>query len=153
MDSKPDKFIPSIIGGVIIGILTTVPGLSVINCFCCAGIVLGGYVAVFIYFKTLGDAALSYSDGALVGLLSGIFGVLFGLMLNSILGITIDEVLDQVMQNIDNLPPEVEDILLMLRENKDQLLILNLAFSILLNGVFGLLGGILGVSILGKKHE
>ena len=78
MESKPDKMVPSIIGGVIIGVISTVPGLSLINCFCCAGVVLGGFFAVFFYQRNLGDTPLTYSDGALVGILAGIFGAVIG---------------------------------------------------------------------------
>ena len=86
MDSKPDKFVPSIIGGAVIGILSTVPGLNFINCFCCAGIIIGGFVAVYVYNKTLGENELTYSDGALIGIIAGIIGVVFSAILNSIFG-------------------------------------------------------------------
>ena len=152
MNTKPDKLVPSIIGGVIIGIFSTIPGLNFINCFCCAGIILGGFAAVFIYKKTGGEIELTYSDGALLGVLSGILGVIFGAIINSIIGTNVEQVLEQVMQNIDDLPPEAEEILFYFKEHSGQLFMLGIATSLVLNVIFGLLGGIIGVSILGKKE-
>ncbi|UCE07018.1 MAG: hypothetical protein JSW07_02980 [bacterium] len=151
MNSNPDKLVPAVIGGTIIGVISAVPGLNLINCFCCAGIILGGFFAVFFYNKTLGDLELTYSDGALVGILAGIFGVIIGALINSIIGTNIEQIIEQVLQYAEDLPPEAEDILLGLKENSTQLFILNIAFGLVINIIFGLIGGVLGVAILGKK--
>jgi len=151
MESKPDKLVPALIGGAIIGVISAVPGLSFINCFCCAGIILGGFFSVYFYKKNLIDMELTYSDGALLGMLTGIFGLIIGTVLTSIIGTNIELILEQVLEYAHELPPEAEDIIRRLRENSGQLFMLNVATGLILNIIFGLLGGILGVAILGKK--
>ncbi len=151
MESKPDKLVPAIIGGAIIGIVSAVPGLNFINCFCCAGIVLGGFFAVFFYQKNLGEEELNYSDGALLGILAGVFGVIVGAILTSVIGLNIEQTIEHFMQYAEDIPPEAEDFLMKLGENSGQVMMLYIAFNLILNVIFGLLGGILGVAILGKK--
>ncbi|MBD3287427.1 hypothetical protein GF337_01370 [candidate division KSB1 bacterium] len=151
MASKPDKFVPAIIGGIVIGVLSTVPVLNFINCFCCAGVIIGGFTAVYVYNKTLGEQELIYSDGALLGILAGIIGVVFSAILNSIFGITMEKVLEQAMQFSQDIPPEAEEMLNFFRQNQSSLYLLNIAMSLVINVLFGLAGGLLGVAILGKK--
>ena len=151
MESKPDKLVPALIGGAVIGVISAVPGLNFINCFCCAGIILGGFFAVYFYQKNLGETGLTYSDGALLGVLAGIFGLVIGTILNSIIGTNLEQALEQVLQYADDIPQEAEEIIYRLKENSSSLFVLNLSFTLVINIIFGLLGGILGVSILGKK--
>ena len=153
MESKPDKLVPAVIGGAIIGILSSVPGLNFINCFCCAGIILGGFFAVFFYKKNLGEELpLTYSDGALLGILAGIFGVIISSILTAIIGPGIEQMLERALQYAEDIPPEAEDFLNSLIENRGNLMVLQIAFGLVINIVFGLLGGILGVAILAKKR-
>ena len=151
METKPDKLVPAVIGGAIIGVTSAVPGLNFINCFCCAGVILGGFFAVFFYNKNLGDLELTYSDGALLGVLAGIFGLVIGAILNTIIGTSLEHVIEQIIQYAQDIPPEAEEFLLKLKENSTQLFLLNLSFGLVINIIFGLVGGILGVAILGKK--
>lgn len=153
MDSKPDKLVPAVIGGAIIGVISAVPGLNFINCFCCAGIILGGFFSVFFYRKNLGELELTYGDGALLGILAGIFGLIIGTVLTAIIGTNVEQVIEQVLQYANEIPPELEDVLWRLKEHSGQLFLLNISFGLVINIVFGLLGGILGVAILGKKRN
>ena len=52
MEERPDKLRPALIGGALIGIISAIPVINWINCFCCAGIMLGGAVAL-IYWRYL----------------------------------------------------------------------------------------------------
>jgi len=151
MESTPDKLVPAVIGGGIIGMVSAVPGLNFINCFCCAGIILGGFFAVFFYQKNLGEKELIYSDGAFLGILAGVFGLIIYAIMKLIFGFGYEQAIDETFNLINELPPETESILTFFRENNEQLFLLDIAFRLILNLVFGLLGGILGVAILGKK--
>ena len=59
MPPKPDKLMPALYGGIVIGILSGVPGLNLINCLCCAGIMLGGIVSVYLWDPEYGDVLIS----------------------------------------------------------------------------------------------
>ena len=151
MEGKPDKLLPAVIGGVIMGLLSSIPVLNFINCLCCAGIILGGFFAVFFYNKNLVDQELTYSDGALLGILAGVFGLIISSILNVIIGNGVEQILEQIMQYADDIPPEAQDIILALQENSGKLFIVNIAMGLVIDILFGLLGGILGVAVLGKK--
>ncbi len=43
MQNQPSKLMPAVWGGVLIGVISGVPGLRLINCMCCLGVVGGGY--------------------------------------------------------------------------------------------------------------
>ena len=46
MPEKPSKLMPALYGGIIIGLLSGIPFISLINCICCAGVIIGGFLAV-----------------------------------------------------------------------------------------------------------
>ncbi|MEE4311904.1 MAG: hypothetical protein V2J62_08520 [candidate division KSB1 bacterium] len=151
MESKPDKLVPAVIGGAIMGVISAVPGLNMINCLCCAGVILGGFFAVYFYKKNLGDTELNYSDGALLGALAGVFGALIGALLSAIIGVNFDQMFQQMMQYSDEIPQEAIEMIENLQNNKGALFIMSAAMGLVIDVIFGLLGGILGVAILGKK--
>src|SRR5690242_5350672 len=80
MNPKPDKFMPALYGGIIMALISNIPVVNFINCFCCAGILLGGFLAVFFYQKNLtpGSPPLEANDCMLIGLLAGIVGAFVG---------------------------------------------------------------------------
>ncbi|MBN2012416.1 hypothetical protein JW960_24015 [candidate division KSB1 bacterium] len=153
MNQKPDKLVPSLIGGAIIAGISAIPGLNFINCFCCAGIVIGGYFAVFFYVRNLpDDYPLTYSDGALLGILAGVFGAVLSTLLTLIIGFNIDQMMDQISQYMGKVPSDMENIMELLKENSNLFLMATLAMGLVTDILFGLLGGIIGISILGKKR-
>ena len=75
MEENPSKLVPALIGGCVIGILSSLP---YINCLCCMWILLGGVLGTYLYRRELPpEHEFSSGEGAVVGFLSGIFGALF----------------------------------------------------------------------------
>jgi len=151
MNSKPDKLVPAVIGGAIIGVLSGIPVINFINCFCCAGVILGGFFSVYFYEKNLVDTRLTYEDGVLLGLLAGIIGLVIATILEQIIGINPADFMQQAMQYAEDIPPEAQDFIRGLQENQGSLFILDIAIGLVTNIIFGIIGGVLGVAILGKK--
>ena len=83
MNPKPDKFMPALYGGIIMALVSSIPFISFINCFCCAGIILGGFLAVFFYKNNMTPESppLNAGDSMVVGLLSGFIGAVIGSIL------------------------------------------------------------------------
>ena len=86
MPEKPSKLMPALYGGVIMGVISGIPFLNLVNCLCCAGVMLGGFMAVFFYQKDLTPekGPLTNSDSLQLGALAGVFGALVGLVLTVI---------------------------------------------------------------------
>jgi hypothetical protein len=138
-------------------VISAVPGLSLLNCFCCAGIMLGGFMAVFFYKKDLTGTMppLTSGDGVKLGLLAGVFGAVIGVILGKIIyaiagGVDSEMVLGMLdsMGLKDKMPPEA---LAGLEQGGDPTGILQIFVTFIISPLFGLLGGLIGYSVFKGK--
>ena len=161
MEQQPGKLVPALIGGGVMAILSTVPLVNLGNCFCCMWLLLGGALAVWFYQKDLppGAPPLSAGDGALLGLLAGAFGALFSTLLNTLMtalggALPMARVLENLQEYRSDIAPEVEELFRGLGEAgflSPLFIFAGLFFSLIIDGVFGLIGGLIGVSLFKKK--
>jgi len=158
MPNKPSMLLPALYGGIIIGVLSEVPGLKLLNCFCCAGIMLGGFFAVLFYKKDLTPnmTPLSSSDGLQIGALAGVFGAIFSLILSKVIMMimggpdieTVKGILDS-MGLTNQLPPGTMDQIE--QGMRSPLTFFAIIVSFIINPLFGLIGGLIGYAILKDK--
>lgn len=154
MEKRPGKLMPAIWGGLLIGFISGVPYLAWINCSCCIGVMAGGILAAYLYRNDLdSEQPMEMSDGAALGLLSGIFGAIIGTILNTFLGGMSINFIYKVSQSINS--PELEDWLtrinpIMLERG---LFIFKFLSDFVIFCIFGLIGGLIGVSIFGKGKK
>lgn len=73
------KLRPAIIGGVVMGLLSGLPYVSLGNVACCLWVVLGGALATYLYIRQ-SPTPVDMGEGALLGLLAGIFGMVVRLI-------------------------------------------------------------------------
>jgi hypothetical protein len=72
-----NKLKPALLGGLIVGILSSIP---LLNYCCCIWGIGGGVLAGFLYIKS-SPVPVKVGEGAVIGLLSGIIGaVLYGII-------------------------------------------------------------------------
>ncbi|MDP2207145.1 MAG: hypothetical protein Q8K98_00030 [Bacteroidota bacterium] len=161
MYEKPDKIIPAIYGGIIIGIISSVPFLNLINCLCCAGIMGGGVLAVFFYKQNFTPDTQPFSKGdcLTVGVFAGIVGALVGTVLDVVFLMTFGNVVGQfVLDNIQNMDIDIpeeslEAIKQVFQETASIYSVMfSLISSLILNSIFGLLGGLIGYNIFKPKQ-
>lgn len=156
------KLVPALIGGGIMAVLSTVPFISLGNCLCCLWILTGGAAAAYFYNANLpAGRTITGADGAVTGLLAGIFGALFG----SILGYLfmsvgdsdfLNNILENAVKSRGDLGPEVDELMSSLRDRGNlspAYMLIGLFFSLVLNTVFGTLGGLIGASLFKKKTQ
>ena len=162
MNSKPDKLIPALYGGIIMAFISTVPFLSFINCLCCAGILFGGFLAVFFYKNnfTPDTSPFTAGDCMAVGAFSGVVGAVVGTVLSVIFlklfGNVMANVILEFLQNSSaDIPDELmESIEQSLTEASSPfMIIVNFFSSLLINSLFGMLGGLIAYSVYKPKHE
>jgi hypothetical protein len=162
MSPKPDKLIPALYGGVIMALLSTVPFISFINCLCCAGILSGGFFAVFFYKNNFTPDTPPYTSGDCValGALAGVFGAIFGTILSTIFmilfGNIMREIIIQWLQNMNiDIPGEAWDVI----EKSFNFalspisIILSFMGKLVIDVIFGLLGGLIGYSVYKPKPQ
>lgn len=159
MQEKPGMLMPALYGGIIMAVIGAVPGLNLINCLCCAGVMFGGFMAVFFYKKELlpGMPPLTSSDGMQLGALAGVFGGVVGGLLSIIIlnlaGNVGGDMMLQFMENFkDNIPPEAWDQMEQgIREG--EVSVFNLILGLIIDVIFGLVGGLIGYAILKPKQQ
>lgn len=161
MYEKPDKFIPSLYGGIIIGIISSVPFLNLLNCLCCAGVIGGGILAVFFYKQNFTPETPPYTSGdcLAVGVFSGLIGALVGTALSviflSLFGNVVGEYLLEFLKSSDiEIPQEALESIEQAFSQQLTLIsiITDLIVSAILYSIFGMLGGLIGYNIFKTKQ-
>ena len=160
MNPQPDKIMPSLYGGLLIATLWAVPGLNFINCLCCAGVLLGGFLSVVLYQKNIPtDAApMVMRDCIQLGIYSGIIASLAAVGIQIIVTLVFGNVaIDLMMQLVNKmnveLPPEFYQLIEQAKEEEPDLIgfILAVLFYIVPNTLFSVLGALIGWNVFKPK--
>ncbi|MBK7259956.1 MAG: hypothetical protein IPI01_19585 [Ignavibacteriae bacterium] len=165
MPEKPSKLMPALYGGIIIGLLSGIPFISLINCICCAGVIIGGFLAVFFYKKDLPPDAppLTNNDALALGALAGLFGALFSNIISAGFMLTIGNVAASMVYDVvvwgydkagilDKMPPEALDDMKS-QMHQDTISPMNVLGSFITLPLFGLIGGLIGYAVYKPKKE
>jgi hypothetical protein len=162
MNPKPDKLLPAIYGGIIMGLLSEIPFVNLINCLCCAGLIIGGLMAVFFYKSNFTPDTVPFTAGDClsVGALSGVFGALTATVLSLIISAMFGDVMMEFLRNwIENsnikLPDQVREQFYEALETESSSVsfVTNFFFSIIIFPLFGLLGGLIGYGIFKPNQQ
>ncbi|MGC8594783.1 MAG: hypothetical protein ACP5US_01970 [Candidatus Kryptoniota bacterium] len=101
MKSSSRYYRPALFAGLILSIVNFAPGLNLVNCFCCAGLLSGGMLAVLFYKLDLQEGeTLMNIDGFYLGLWTGIFAAGFETVLNITIGPLIADVKMHMFENL-----------------------------------------------------
>jgi hypothetical protein len=162
---QPSKFTPIIISASIIIVISLIPILNLINLLCCGGVLIGVFAGTAYYNSKLKQAGqlIQYKDGAAIGLLSGVVSALFIVAGTTLMNmISNQNPMPELFKLIDSnglkLPPEAERFLQKISDEYSKngfsitLTLITLISDILIYPMFGLLGGLLSVSILSKRN-
>jgi len=170
MLEKPGKQRAALFGGLLIGCISGLPGLNLLNCCCCAGILGGGLFAVYIYHQEFTNEMLPMesSDALILGIIAGIIGAVTSVALSAIVTLAFGPVeiemlrrffekLIQKMSEQGSVPPETVD---QMQEQFDQAIreghtvsgiLRSLITALILYPIFSMLGGLIGFSLFRKK--
>ena len=163
-EPKPNLLIPALIGGAFIGVTSALPILEYLNCACCMLIIGGGSLASYLYLKGYPSSlpAVTYGEGALLGLLTGIVGgvvwTAVGIPLHYVkvrMGLGMDDLteLDEVLTD-----PEIPEGMRRLLEGLFAegpfslgIILILVVIYFLASIIFATLGGVAGIAIFRKK--
>jgi len=82
-------------------VINFAPGLNLVNCFCCAGLLLGGVLAVVFFRMDLPpEQQMLNIDGFYLGLWTGIFAAGFETVLDITIGPLIADVKFRMLENL-----------------------------------------------------
>ncbi len=153
-------------GGIITGATIGLPVLDFLNCLCCAGVILGGFLSVFLAVKDMDAASpgISQSDALQLGVFSGLFGAVIGTVFHAlVLLIAGNFMIDMIASFLregdleHSLPPGMMDELWEMLNTQEGFSIIDIFFHLfiwlILGPLFGLLGGLLGYSLLRRPKS
>jgi|GEM_PF-187913 len=151
MQAQVNKLVPAAWGGLIIGLLTGVPILNFINCACCAGVLIGGAVPVYLYRRQLDpDQRIEMGEGASLGLLAGLFGAVLATALSAAFGPMSRDFFYEMSSYTSN--PELQELFNNINPEMMSrgFVLISFLMSIVIDCIFGLFGGLIGVALWGK---
>jgi len=152
---------PALIGGVVLGLLSAIPLVSLMNCFCCAWVIGGGILAANLYVKG-SHTAVSLGQGVILGLLTGAIGagvdILFSLPLQFLLrgmGANYAGQIKEMLDRMAGLPPETKEALDSILLGSGQVNLFLFAagafFTLIIYCIMAMIGGTIGVAIFEKR--
>jgi hypothetical protein len=172
MMEKPNKIRAAALGGLAIAIISGVPGLNVVNCCCCAGIMLGGVLAVHFHRKEFTDQMppMESSDALILGIIAGIIGALGASLIGGIVMTLFGAVEERlVMDFFERFFSKLEDRGSIPPGTMDQMrdefvrsmqeaqtvggMLKNLFFALIIYPIFSMLGGLIGFGLFFKKKN
>lgn len=164
MDKQPNRMVPVIYGTFIMTTISVFPFLNFINLFFCSGIMLGGLAGVFIYNKQISESQieLTSKDGVMIGILCGILSGILVSSFNFIFMLLskhnpIDETLT-FLKDVP-LPPDVLTQMNKFSEEFNRygfsptISIVSLVSNLFIYPLFGMIGAVIGVTIIKKKNK
>lgn len=146
---EPRFAVPAIIGGVSLGLLSSLPLVSAGNLLCCMWIVGGGALAARRLAKQKAD--LSRGDGAFVGVLAGLVGAVVATAFSIPLRVLVPQLMAEQQAMVEGMPdldPGLRDF--MMRVLSPEISALSVAFvffsNLIVFSLFAMIGGVLMAS-------
>jgi len=155
-NQKLEMLTPALIGGAIAGVLSGVPVLSLGNCVCCLWIIGGAALAVHLTANT-SPRSLKPGDGAIVGILTGIVAAivqaLVSIPMRGINAQIAKGLLERIAKYAEDMPAGWDSFIERSATGgaTPVWFLFGLIFSAVLFAAFGALGGVIGVSLFGRK--
>jgi uncharacterized membrane protein YeaQ/YmgE (transglycosylase-associated protein family) len=148
-----DRLQPALWGGVFIGVLSALPLVNAGNCCCCLWVLVGGALAAYLRQQNT-PFQITASEGAIVGLIAGLIGAVVGSIVaipfQMMAGDMQQQIFERVLSENPDITPEMRFWIERLTATSG-LWIVGLLVSLVVNAVFGMLGGLLGVAIFKKN--
>jgi len=151
---------PALLGGLVIGVLSSLPIIAAGNLCCCLWVVSGGLVAAYV-LQQQQPTPITQADGALAGLLAGIFGAFVYLVLSIPITFLVapmeQRVFRSILDNAGNMPPEFRDMFEAYGQGGRYSTTMHVArfaigfvMMLVVGAIFSTLGGLLGAIFFRK---
>ncbi len=156
------KLKPALIGGVLLGTTSAIPFLNLLNCACCAWVILGGLAASYLYWKDAPRIPSPWGDSILLGLATGGIGAvvttLVGIPLRMMMGgaAGIGAAMDQLRSRLgdQDLPPQVAEMLGSMSGSAAVGCVgtaIAFVMSLVVFSIFATVGSLIGTALFAKK--
>ena len=146
------KHQPALLGGLFIGVLSSLPFVSSANACCCLWVVAGGILVVYLQQQATPEPVQT-ADAVIGGVLAGVIGAVIASIVTFFLFTSTAPLMqEQFRQSLENpdVPPEIRDFMTNLLTGRNVALFA-FAVNIPLFAIFGMLGSLLGLAFFRKK--
>jgi hypothetical protein len=147
------RYTPALLGGLLIGVLSSLPIVSAGNLCCCLWVIVGGLLTVYLQQQNRPDP-LETSEAIIGGLIAGLVGaVITGLVQMVMMSFTSAMWQPEVQRALEEnpeIPPQVRDFMLRLFSGEGLGVILILVM-LPIYAIFSMLGALLGLAFFRKK--
>jgi hypothetical protein len=157
MTEKPSKLQPVLLGGLVLGLGSVIPGVSYGNLCCCGWAIVGGALAAYLLIRRSPVLPITSGDASAAGALAGVVGSLINLVIGVPLSLLQwSNVVSQVEQRAETAsdPASREAVkqVASIMQGHPLLIALGiwLVFAIAAVGAAAL-GGVIGVAIFEKR--
>lgn len=148
-----ERLQPAFWGGLFIGVLSALPLVNIGNCCCCLWVISGGVLAAYLRQQS-SPGQITAAEGALVGLLAGVIGGVISAVLSipmqMLMGPWQEQLVQRIISGNPDLPPEARDAMERLAAGS-ALRAVGMFLGIVVDVIFGMLGGLLGVAVFKKN--
>jgi uncharacterized membrane protein YeaQ/YmgE (transglycosylase-associated protein family) len=145
------KLQPALLGGLLIGVLSALPFVSMC---CCLWVIAGGVLTTYLLQERM-TTPVTAGDATIAGLLAGIVGAILATVLSQLLAMArglnfADAINDLIGQG--RLPPEMTGALEQVRDMPPAIFIIgSLLVSLFIYPIFSILGALLGVALFKRQ--
>jgi hypothetical protein len=151
------KFQPALYGGLVLGVLSALPFINIVNVCCCLWVIAGGALAAFV-LQNNQPMPITAGDGAGVGLLAGIIGAIvyevIAIPISLAMGPVQSRILQRVLENARDIPENLRPLIESAgRPSGAGLVIMFVGFLFMLVVcmAFSTIGGLIGAALFKKK--
>jgi hypothetical protein len=151
-----DRLQPAFWGGLFIGVLSALPLINFGNCCCCLWVLCGGALAAYLRNQN-SPVQIEAAEGALVGLIAGAIGGVIASVLSIPFQMFVGDYSRQMMERIlasnPDVPAETREAIERFSSGAGGVAMrfVGMLVSVVIDVIFGMLGGLLGVAIFKKN--
>ena len=136
------------IAGVAMGILSSVPILSLGNCLLCGWVWGGAIFAVWLYKRNENGVIVTTGQGVVIGLVAALIGGVISWLLGIVMG---GATMAAMGPLLDQFPDAESRQMLQQLMASGSVSIISLLFGLIINAIFGIIGGLIGAAVIGNK--
>jgi len=148
-----NRYQPAMLGGLFIGILSSLPLVNTLNVCCCLWVVVGGLLTVYLQQQRQLEP-LQTADGVLSGLLAGVIGAVLSMLgswlILSVTGPMWQEAVRNQIESNPDMPPQIRDMALRFLTGNG-IVLLSLIVTLPMYAAFSAIGALLGLAFFRKK--
>ena len=150
---------PALAGGMILGLLSSIPLINLGNYFCCMWVLAGGAFAAYLLIQQR-PGGIHYGDGAFGGVLSGLFGALVSTLMSIPVRLLAAgsfqeqrQAMEDAFRQYPDLDSSMRDFMLRMVSPEISAPVLTFIFvtNVLVFSLFAMIGGILMVAVMERR--